>query len=154
MLYYIYVLSGPLKGIITPLLPNQYSLILHSKEHIENKIENEKLTLYIPCNKKEHEKIITIMLDEHNTKNNKYKIEDGLDTSDDSLSTIMVNGIISSMQYEKKIQEKLTTLSQLSDAQSYTNLQIELSDYSITMSLASTLARKSLNIVETLLKAQ
>ncbi len=38
MLYYIYVLSGPLKGIITPLLPNQYSLILHSKkEHIENK---------------------------------------------------------------------------------------------------------------------
>ncbi|MCD4632976.1 hypothetical protein LOS07_12590, partial [Proteus mirabilis] len=42
MLYYIYVLSGPLKGIITPLLPNQYSLILHSKEHIENKIENEK----------------------------------------------------------------------------------------------------------------
>ncbi|MEH1462076.1 hypothetical protein V7I52_21090, partial [Proteus mirabilis] len=66
------------KGIITPLLPNQYSLILHSKEHIENKIENEKLTLYIPCNKKEHEKIITIMLDEHNTKNNKYKIEDGL----------------------------------------------------------------------------
>ncbi|WP_254369198.1 hypothetical protein [Proteus mirabilis] len=40
MLYYIYVLSGPLKGIITPLLPNQYSLILHSKEHIENKIED------------------------------------------------------------------------------------------------------------------
>ncbi|HBC5367699.1 TPA: type III secretion system inner rod subunit SctI [Proteus mirabilis] len=76
------------------------------------------------------------------------------DTSDDSLSTIMVNGIISSMQYEKKIQEKLITLSQLGDAQSYTNLQIELSDYSITMSLASTLARKSLNIVETLLKAQ
>ncbi|SPY96036.1 type III secretion system protein [Proteus mirabilis] len=38
------------------------------------------------------------------------------DTSDDSLSTIMVNGIISSMQYEKKIQEKLTTLSQLGDA--------------------------------------
>ncbi|HGN2897447.1 TPA: type III secretion system inner rod subunit SctI [Proteus mirabilis] len=76
------------------------------------------------------------------------------DTSDNSLSTVMVNGIISSMQYEKKIQEKLTTLSQLGDAQSYTNLQIELSDYSITMSLASTLARKSLNIVETLLKAQ
>lgn len=76
------------------------------------------------------------------------------DTSDDSLSTIMVNGIISSMQYEKKIQEKLATLSQLDDAQSYTNLQIELNDYSITMNLASTLARKSLNIVETLLKAQ
>ncbi|HIE0969308.1 type III secretion system inner rod subunit SctI [Proteus mirabilis] len=76
------------------------------------------------------------------------------DTSDDSLSTIMVNGIISSMQYEKKIQEKLATLSQLGDAQSYTNLQIELNDYSITMNLASTLARKSLNIVETLLKAQ
>ncbi|HFS6722348.1 TPA: hypothetical protein ACH1K3_001228 [Proteus mirabilis] len=82
MLYYIYVLSGPLKGIITPLLPNQYSLILHSKEHIENKIENEKLTLYIPCNKKEHEKIITIMLDEHNTKNNKYKIEDSLNSKE------------------------------------------------------------------------
>ncbi|HGN2347707.1 TPA: type III secretion system inner rod subunit SctI [Proteus mirabilis] len=76
------------------------------------------------------------------------------DTSDDSLSTIMVNGIISSMQYEKKIQEKLAILSQLGDAQSYTNLQIELNDYSITMNLASTLARKSLNIVETLLKAQ
>lgn len=76
------------------------------------------------------------------------------DTSDDSLSTVMVNGIISSMQYEKRYKEKLTTLSQLGDAQSYTNLQIELSDYSITMSLASTLARKSLNVVETLLKAQ
>lgn len=55
---------------------------------------------------------------------------------------------------KKRYKEKLTTLSQLGDAQSYTNLQIELSDYSITMSLASTLARKSLNIVETLLKAQ
>ncbi|HDT0720978.1 TPA: type III secretion system inner rod subunit SctI [Proteus mirabilis] len=76
------------------------------------------------------------------------------DTSDDSLSTIMVNGIISSMQYEKKIQEKLATLSQLGDAESYTKLQIELNDYTITMNLASTLARKSLNIVETLLKAQ
>ncbi|HDT2998728.1 TPA: hypothetical protein QHL53_000921 [Proteus mirabilis] len=82
MLYYIYVLSGPLKGIITPLLPNQYSLILHSTEHIENKVENEKLTLYIPCNKKEHEKIITIILDEHNTKNNKYKIEDSLNSKE------------------------------------------------------------------------
>ncbi|WFC28198.1 type III secretion system inner rod subunit SctI [Proteus mirabilis] len=64
------------------------------------------------------------------------------DTSDDSLSTIMVNGIISSMQYEKKIQEKLATLSQLGDAQSYTNLQIELNDYSITMNLASTPIRR------------
>lgn len=75
-------------------------------------------------------------------------------TSDDNLSSMMVKSITSGFQYEKQIQEKLTTLSQLSDAQSYTELQITLNDYTITMNLASTLARKSLNIVETLLKAQ
>lgn len=75
-------------------------------------------------------------------------------TSDDNLSSIMVNSITSGFQYEKQIQEKLTTLSQLSDVQSYTQLQTTLNDYTITMNLASTLARKSLNIVETLLKAQ
>lgn len=75
-------------------------------------------------------------------------------TSDDNLPSIMVNSITSGFQYEKQIQEKLTTLSQLSDVQSYTQLQTTLNDYTITMNLASTLARKSLNIVETLLKAQ
>lgn len=75
-------------------------------------------------------------------------------TSDDNLSSMMVKSITSGFQYEKQIQEKLATLSQLSDAQSYTELQITLNDYTITMNLASTLARKSLNIVETLLKAQ
>ncbi|WP_099076257.1 type III secretion system inner rod subunit SctI [Proteus alimentorum] len=75
-------------------------------------------------------------------------------TSDDNLSSMMVKSITSGFQYEKQIQEKLATLSQLSDAQSYTELQTTLNDYTITMNLASTLARKSLNIVETLLKAQ
>ncbi|MEQ4988552.1 type III secretion system inner rod subunit SctI [Proteus vulgaris] len=75
-------------------------------------------------------------------------------TSDDNLSSIMVNSITNGFQYEKQIQEKLTTLSQLSDVQSYKQLQTTLNDYTITMNLASTLARKSLNIVETLLKAQ
>lgn len=75
-------------------------------------------------------------------------------TGDDNLSSIMVNSITSGFQYEKQIQEKLTTLSQLSDVQSYTQLQTTLNDYTITMNLASALARKSLNIVETLLKAQ
>ncbi|SUC13597.1 type III secretion system protein [Proteus vulgaris] len=75
-------------------------------------------------------------------------------TSDDNLPSIMANGITNGFQYEKQIQEKLTTLSQLSDVQSYTQLQTTLNDYTITMNLASTLARKSLNIVETLLKAQ
>ncbi len=32
------------------------------------------------------------------------------DTSDDSLSTIMVNGIISSMQYEKKDTRKVNNI--------------------------------------------
>lgn len=75
-------------------------------------------------------------------------------TSDDNLSSMMVNSITSGFQYEKQIQEKLATLSQLSDDQSYIKLQTTLNDYTITMNLASTLARKSLNIVETLLKAQ
>ncbi|QIF99426.1 type III secretion system inner rod subunit SctI [Proteus terrae] len=74
--------------------------------------------------------------------------------SDNNLSSMMINTVTNSFQYEKQIQEKLTTLSQLSDTQSYTKLQTTLNDYTITMNLASTLARKSLNIVETLLKAQ
>ncbi|NBN86107.1 type III secretion system inner rod subunit SctI [Proteus sp. G2300] len=74
--------------------------------------------------------------------------------SDDNLSSMMINSITNGFQYEKQIQEKLTTLSKLSDVQSYTQLQTTLNDYTITMNLASTLARKSLNIVEILLKAQ
>lgn len=74
--------------------------------------------------------------------------------SDNNLSSMMINTVTSGFQYEKQIQEKLTTLSQLSDVQSYTKLQTTLNDYTIAMNLASTLARKSLNIVETLLKAQ
>lgn len=74
--------------------------------------------------------------------------------SDNNLSSMMINTVTSGFQYETQIQEKLATLSQLSDVQSYTKLQTTLNDYTITMNLASTLARKSLNIVETLLKAQ
>ncbi|MFG0738582.1 type III secretion system inner rod subunit SctI [Proteus terrae] len=73
---------------------------------------------------------------------------------DDNLSSMMINTITSSFQYEKQTQEKLKILSQLNDVQSYTLLQTKLNNYTITMNLASTLARKSLNIVETLLKAQ
>lgn len=72
----------------------------------------------------------------------------------DSLSSIMTKNIASGFQYEAQLHEKLATLSQLSDVQSYTKLQSTLNNYTITMNLASTLARKSLNIVETLLKAQ
>ncbi|MCK9781280.1 type III secretion system inner rod subunit SctI [Proteus columbae] len=74
--------------------------------------------------------------------------------NDDNLSSIMINTVTSGFQYEKQIQKKLATLNKLSDVQSYTELQTTLNDYTITMNLASTLARKSLNIVETLLKAQ
>ncbi|MBG3081273.1 type III secretion system inner rod subunit SctI [Proteus mirabilis] len=73
---------------------------------------------------------------------------------EDNLSTIMAKTVTHSFQYEKQIQEKLATLGKLTDVQSYTKLQTTLNDYTITMNLASTLARKSLNIVETLLKAQ
>lgn len=74
--------------------------------------------------------------------------------NDDNLSSIMINTVTNGFQYEKQIQERLTKLNKLSDVQSYTELQTTLNDYTITMNLASTLARKSLNIVETLLKAQ
>ncbi|CRL63874.1 type III secretion system inner rod subunit SctI [Proteus penneri] len=74
--------------------------------------------------------------------------------NEDSLSSIITKNIANSFQYETQIHEKLATLSQLSDVHSYTKLQTTLNDYTITMNLASTLARKSLNIVETLLKAQ
>lgn len=78
MLYYLYILSGPLKGTIIPLPPNRYSLFLYNKECIENEEENGKTTLYIPCNKKEDEKKLAIILDEDNSENNKYKIESSL----------------------------------------------------------------------------
>ncbi|WP_273801859.1 type III secretion system inner rod subunit SctI [Proteus vulgaris] len=80
------------------------------------------------------------------------------DTSDElshnTLASITTKSIADSLQYEQQIQEKLSTLSQLTDVQSYTQLQTTLNDYTITMNLASTLVRKSLNVVETLLKAQ
>lgn len=76
------------------------------------------------------------------------------DNNDETLSSIIAKTVSSGFQYETQIEEKLMTLSQLSTAQSYTQLQTALNDYTITMNLASTLARKSLNIVETLLKAQ
>lgn len=78
MFYYIYILNGPLKETIIPLPPNRYSLFLYNKEYIENKEENEETTLYIPCDKQENEKKIAIILDEHNSENNKYKIENSL----------------------------------------------------------------------------
>ncbi|MBQ0215081.1 type III secretion system inner rod subunit SctI [Proteus vulgaris] len=80
------------------------------------------------------------------------------DTSDElshnTLASITTKSIADSLRYEQQIQEKLSTLSQLTDVQSYTQLQTTLNDYTITMNLASTLVRKSLNVVETLLKAQ
>lgn len=78
MLYYIYILSGPLKGTIIPLPPNRYSLFLYNKEYIENKEENDKTILYIPCDKQEDEKKLAIILDEDNSENNKYRIESSL----------------------------------------------------------------------------
>ncbi|HCH51068.1 MAG TPA: type III secretion protein [Proteus sp.] len=74
--------------------------------------------------------------------------------NDETLSSIITTSVANGFQYEAQIKEKLASLSQLSDIQSYTKLQTTLNDYTITMNLASTLARKSLNIVETLLKAQ
>ena len=81
-------------------------------------------------------------------------LSDKDDNNSDTLPSIMVKSIANGFQYEAQIQEKLAQLSQLSDIQSYTKLQTTLNDYTVTMNLASTLARKSLNIVETLLKAQ
>ncbi|MEZ2685785.1 hypothetical protein ACBQ20_13405 [Proteus vulgaris] len=78
MLYYIYILSGPLKGTIIPLPPNRYSLFLYNKECIENKKENDRTILYIPCDKQEDEKKLVIILDEDNSENNKYRIESSL----------------------------------------------------------------------------
>lgn len=76
MLYYIYILSGPLKGTIVPLPPNRYSFFLQNeKQHNDNKEENEKSVLYIPCDNKECEKKLTIILDGNNSENNKYIIE-------------------------------------------------------------------------------
>lgn len=78
MLYYIYILSGPLKGTIIPLPPNRYVLFLYNKEYIENKEKNEETILYIPCDKSVDEKKFAIILDEDNSENNKYRIENSL----------------------------------------------------------------------------
>ncbi|MCM2368166.1 hypothetical protein [Proteus sp. FZP2095] len=75
MFYYIYILSGPLKGATVPLPPNHYSFFLQNKEPYDNKEENENRVLYIPCDNKECEKKLAIILDENNSENNKYKIE-------------------------------------------------------------------------------
>lgn len=75
MLYYIYILSGPLKGAVVPLPPNHYSFFLQNEETNDNKEKNEKSVLYIPCDNKECKKKLAIILDENNSENNKYIIE-------------------------------------------------------------------------------
>lgn len=75
MLYYIYILSGPLKGAVVPLPPNHYSFFLQNEETNDNKENNEKSVLYIPCDNKECKKKLAIILDENNSENNKYIIE-------------------------------------------------------------------------------
>ncbi|MCT8231216.1 MULTISPECIES: hypothetical protein [Morganellaceae] len=75
MLYYIYILSGPLKGAIVPLPPNHYSFFLQNEEPNDNKEKNEKTALYIPCDNKECKKKLAIILDENNSESNKYIIE-------------------------------------------------------------------------------
>lgn len=75
MLYYIYILSGPLKGAIVPLPPNHYSFFLQNEELNDNEEKNEKSVLYIPCDNKECKKKLAIILDENNSENNKYIIE-------------------------------------------------------------------------------
>ncbi|WOO49393.1 PrgH/EprH family type III secretion apparatus protein [Hafnia alvei] len=78
MLYYIYILSGPLKETIIPLPPNHYSFILQSDEDQDRKEENDKVVLYIPCDKVECKKKLAIILDENNSENNKYIIQHSL----------------------------------------------------------------------------
>ncbi|QIG04613.1 hypothetical protein [Proteus sp. ZN5] len=75
MLYYIYILSGPLKGAIVPLPPNHYSFFLQNEEINDKKEDNEKMVIYIPCDNKVCKKKLAIILDENNSENNKYIIE-------------------------------------------------------------------------------
>ncbi|AYY82075.1 MULTISPECIES: hypothetical protein [Proteus] len=75
MLYYVYILGGPLKGITIPLPPNHYSFFLQNEEYNDNKEENEKTSIYIPCNSQKCKKKLSIILDGDNIGNNKYKIE-------------------------------------------------------------------------------
>ncbi|WP_193015532.1 hypothetical protein [Proteus sp. FME41] len=75
MLYYIYILSGPLKNTILPLAPNHYVFFLYNNEYSEIEKNDDKTTIYIPCNKNEDKKKLSIILNEENRENNKYKIE-------------------------------------------------------------------------------
>lgn len=75
MMYYIYILSGPLKETIVPLPPNHYVFFLQDEEDHDSKDESDKTLLYIPCDNKGCKKKLDIILDENNSENNKYIIQ-------------------------------------------------------------------------------
>ncbi|MEQ4924308.1 hypothetical protein [Proteus hauseri] len=73
MFYYIYILHGPLKGTIFPLTSDRYFISLYKNK--SKNINNDKATLYIPCDDKVEEKTLSVTLDKDNIKNNTIKIE-------------------------------------------------------------------------------
>lgn len=78
MLYYIYVLNGPLRGSLIPLTPNHYTVVLYKSNYQESKKDSLKTIIYIPCDKEKEEKTLSITLDEKRGKNNQYTIEQSL----------------------------------------------------------------------------
>ena len=76
MFYYIYILTGPLKNTILPLVSTHYFISLYNNKTKE--INDKKATLYIPCNKEIEERTLSITLDPINIKNNKVKIENSV----------------------------------------------------------------------------
>lgn len=76
MLYYLYILNGPLKYTKISLIPNEYSLLTYNKE---NKIhDNDESQLYIPCDDKTLIKKINIKLKDTKEDQNTLVIEESM----------------------------------------------------------------------------
>lgn len=77
MLYYLYILEGPLKNTKLALTSNSYTFFLYNKkekQEKEKKEDNNNISLYIPCDDENLVRTINVILD-NNEENNKFIIK-------------------------------------------------------------------------------
>lgn len=72
--YYLYILSGPLKGTKTSLSSHHYSILLYNGENRRNSEHKNKINLYIPFDDDFSNVNIDIKLDQENDNDNFFII--------------------------------------------------------------------------------
>lgn len=82
MIYYIYILSGPLKNTKFSLVPEHYLIYLYKKHHEINDNNEEKATLYIPCDNEQKEIIISLTLSDESKDSIQYTIENSIEKNE------------------------------------------------------------------------